>query len=161
MRTQALAPLALLIAITACSGNPPAQPAPQPAAAPVAPPATPSTPAAAQPAPAPSTAPAPAAAPADLTGEWTWTLELGSQVIAGVMTVARSGNSYSGQVVPDGMSAGAIRSVTVNGDRVVIVADAPDGQEATMETTLTADRRAMSGILNYNGQVGSFTARRR
>jgi hypothetical protein len=156
------------VALTAaCSRNPagtapapaPAT-APAPAATPVAPPTTPAVPAATPAAPAPDPAPATGAV-ADVSGEWTWTTDIGGQVIAGSMSLTRSGTSYSGQVVPDGMSAATVRTITINGDRITVVVDTPDGTEAVVEATLTADRRAFSGTLTYQGQTSSFSARRR
>ncbi len=161
-----LSALALFALTAACSRNPATSapaPAPAPEATPVAPPTTPTVPAATPAAPAATPeAPAPAAgAAADVSGDWTWSTDIGGQVIAGSMNLTRSGANYSGQVLPDGMSAATVRSITINGDRITIVVDTPDGTEAVVDATLTADRRAFSGTLTYQGQTSSFSARRR
>lgn len=152
---------ALLLASAACSRGPspsPAAPAPAaptpgaPAAAPT-PAATPSVPANTPPAP-------PATGTADLSGEWGWSVDIGGQAVSGTMTLTRSGTTYGGSVVPDGMTPATVRTVTIVGDRVTIMIDTPDG-EATVEATLSADRRALSGTLAFNGMTGQFNGRRR
>lgn len=157
----------LLVAAAACSGNPSTNaPAPAPApgtpSAQPAPAATPSVPASTPAAPAAAAPAAPAAAvtAADLTGDWGWSLDLGGQTISGTMTITRSGASWGGTVVPDGMQPATVRTVTITGERITIAVDAPEG-EAIVEGTLTADRRTLSGTLTYNGMAGSFTGRKR
>jgi hypothetical protein len=138
--------LALLsiAALAACSSNPPpASPAPMPAPAPAA--------------------PAPAAAPAagrDMSGTWDFSVDAGGQTIPGEMVVTRSGSGYGGTITPQGMNQGAIRSVTVTGDRMVMVVDSPEG-EVTFNGTLTSDGRAVAGTLLYQGQTLNFTMRKR
>lgn len=153
---------ALVAATAACSRNPsaaapapaaPAAPPPGAASATPAPAATPAVPATPAPAPAPAGA-------VDLAGEWTWSLDIGGQAIAGTMTLTRSGASYGGTVVPEGMQPGNVRSVVITGERVTITVEAPEG-EAIVEATLSADRRSLSGTLSYNGMAGPFSGRRR
>jgi hypothetical protein len=153
-----LVALAALVSLAACSRSAaPAAPAPTPE--PVSPAATPAVPAS-TPAIAPG-APAPAAAAAvDLAGEWTWGVDLGGQAVSGVMTLTRTGSVYGGQVTPDGEQPATVRTVTITGDRVTIIVDAPEG-EAVVEATLAADHRSLAGTLNYQGMAGSFTARKR
>jgi hypothetical protein len=153
---------AMLVASAACSRNPstaapaPAIPAAPPPGAPSATPAPAATPA------VPAT-PAPAPAPAgaiDLAGEWTWSLDIGGQAVSGTMTLTRSGASYGGSVVPEGMQPGNVRSVVISGERATITIEAPEG-EAIVEATVSADRRTLSGTLTYNGMAGQFNGRRR
>lgn len=140
--------LALLsiAALAACSSNPPpASPAPMPA-----------------PAPAPA-APAPAASTAtarDVTGNWDFTVDAGGQTVSGEMVVTRVGAGFGGTVTPQGMSAATIRSVTITGDRIVLVVDSPDG-EATFNGTLSTDNRTITGNLAFNGQSMGFSMRKR
>ena len=155
-----LSALALLALTAACSRNP-ASPAPAPATAPAP---APAPAAAATPVAPPTTpaAPAPATgAAADVSGDWTWSTDIGGQVIGGSMSLTKSGTTYSGEVVPDGMAAATVRTLTIAGDRITIVVDTPDGAEAIVEATLTPDRRAFSGTLAFQGQTSSFSARRR
>ncbi len=151
---SALVSTAALSALAACAANPqPTQPAPQ-AAPPAAGPAP--TPVSA---PAPAPIPAPAAA-ADLSGIWDFSVDAGGQVIPGEITLQRSGPSYSGTVSPEGMSPATIRSVTVQGQQIGMVVDAPDG-EAVFSLTLSADGRSLTGSVSYQGQQMGFNARRR
>ena len=145
----------LSIGLAACSSNPqPAGPAPAPAPAATAPPpATASTPAAA-------TAPATGAA-RDVGGTWDYSVDAGGQTIPGEMTLTRSGNNYTGMSTPQGMGTATIRSVTITGDRVVIMIDSPDGGDISVEAVLSADGRSMAGIVNFQGQQLPFNARKR
>jgi hypothetical protein len=152
MHTRVPSPGALLLA-AACAAQPaPAPPAPQPAAAP-----------AAAPAPAPAAAPAPAPAAAttvNLAGEWDFTVDAGGMTVAGEMSLQRSGPSYTGTVTPQGSTSATVRTVTITGQRIVMVIDTPDG-EAVFEGTLDPDGRTMSGAVAFQGQVMGLTARKR
>jgi hypothetical protein len=147
-RTPAL--LMAVAALAACARGPrPAATAPQPALAP-----------AAAAAPAAATVPPAAPAPVDLSGEWSFTVDLGGQTIGGTITLTRSGTGYTGQALPDGMSAAPLRSAQITGSRVQMVFDAPDG-EAVFDGQLSADRRSLSGTVAYNGQTLTFNATKR
>lgn len=144
----------LSIGLAACSSNPqPAGPAPAPAPAATAPPAATAS------APAAATASSSAAA-RDVGGTWDYSVDAGGQTIPGEMTLTRSGNNYTGMSTPQGMGTATIRSVTMTGDRVVIMIDSPDG-EISVEAVLSADGRSMAGIVNYQGQQLPFNARKR
>jgi hypothetical protein len=139
MKRRYLALLSIT-ALAACSSNPPpASPAPMPAA------------------------PAPAAAPAagrDMSGTWDFSVDAGGQIVPGELVVTRMGSGYGGTITPQGMSQGAIRSITVTGDRMIMVVESPEG-ETTFNGTLSADGRSASGTLAYQGQSLSFTMRKR
>src|SRR3990172_492891 len=114
-----LSALALLALTAACSRNP-ASPAPAPATAPAPAPAPAAAPTPVAPPTAPA-APAPATgAAADVSGDWTWSTDIGGQVIGGSMSLTKSGTTYSGEVVPDGMAAATGRTLTIAGDRITI-----------------------------------------
>ena len=166
LRQCALA-IGLAVGLSACASNPqPAATAPQPAAAPAAATATTSA-AATVPAPPPAPAPAPAPpAPAalpvavDLSGDWTFSVDVGGESIGGTMSFTRSGGSYTGTVSPDGMASFALRSSQITGNRVQMTFDAPDG-EAVFDGEISADRRSLTGLVVYNGQTMAFSATKR
>ena len=135
MRFRALT-LPVLVTLAACSTNPP--------------------PSATAPAAAAATAPA----SRELTGTWDFSVDAGGQIIPGEMNITRSGTSYGGTLVPQGMDQATIRSATVTGDRVVITVDTPNG-EAIVNATFNTDGRSFAGSVVYNGQTLGFTARRR
>lgn len=93
-------------------------------------------------------------------GTWDFTVDAGGQTIPGEMVIGRSGAAYTGTVTPQGMSAATVRTVTINGQRVTILIDTPDG-EATFDGTITADNRTMTGTVAFQGQSLGFNARKR
>ncbi|MFI5280086.1 MAG: hypothetical protein ACHQU1_06310 [Gemmatimonadales bacterium] len=156
--------LGLVAAAAACSGNPgPAattpQPAPRPAAAPPAP--TPASTPAPTPAPIAAAAATPSASAIDMTGSWSGTVDVQGQTLGLDMNLARAANgSYNGDVAPQGQPSAPLRSLTLDGNHLVMVFSAPDG-EATFDMMVTADRQAFSGNISYQGQTIPFTARKR
>lgn len=150
MRSRYLAVLS--ISLAACSSNPP--PAASPSPAPV--PATTTPP--------PATATTPAAAPVsgtrDLSGSWDFSVDAGGQTIPGEITLTRSGTSYTGTVVPQGLPSSTVRSATITGDRVAMLIDSSDG-EVSVDAVLSADGRSMSGTVLFQGQSLGFSARKR
>jgi len=147
-----LATISAAAALAACSSNPPAA-APSPMPAPAA------APAPAAPAPAPAAMPAPAGG-VDVVGTWDFSVDAGGQTIPGEMVIRRSGATLTGTVTPQGMNEATIRTVTINGMRVVVLIDTPDG-EATFDGTMAADNRTLTGTVLYQGQSMGFNARKR
>jgi len=165
MRTfppKLLPALSALALLGACARNPrPAAPAPEAAATP-APAAAPS-PAAAPATPSPAAAPgAPAAgAPAslDLSGDWDFVVDLPGQRLTGVIQLRRSGTSYTGNATPSNAEGSAtLTSLTMDGSRVVMIFDTPDGPAQAQ--AVLADAKTMNGTVTYLGSSGPFTARR-
>jgi hypothetical protein len=138
-----LAPL-----VVACSRTPRPETSPTPAAA-----ATPATAAVAP-------APAPAPGPADLSGTWDFEVDAGGQVIPGVIVLQRAAGGYTGTITPQGMAPATVRTLEIQGQRVRMWIDTPDG-EAHFEGSLAADGRSLSGSVDHLGQTFSLTARRR
>ncbi len=132
--------LAALVLLGACSRNPqPAAPAPQ--AAPAA------APAAVQP------------AAVDLSGDWNFAVELPGQRLLGVISLKRDGTHYSGTATAsEGGGSATLTSLTIEGNRVVMVFDTPDGEARAVG--ILADARTMNGTVEYAGQRGPFTARK-
>jgi len=161
----------LVAVAAACSHNPgPAATTPQPAPA-RTPAAMPYTggqvassgygPTAATPAPVPAAASAPSANVIDMTGSWSGTVEYEGNSLGLDLNLSRAANgSYSGDVTPQGQQGAPLKSLTLDGNHVVMIFDAPDG-EATFDMVLTSDRQAFSGNITYQGQQIPFTARRR
>lgn len=120
-------------------------------------------------APAPAPTPAPIAASAgtpsasaiDMTGSWSGTVEHQGETLGLDMNLVRAATGqYSGDVAPQGQPAAPLSSLHLDGNHLVMVFAAPDG-EATFDMMLTADRQAFSGNISYQGQQIPFTARRR
>jgi len=155
-QSSSFVPLLAAIALAAaCAHNPPQTPAPQPAAA-----------AAPAPAPAPAPAAAPAAAPApaapaavDLSGDWTFVAEFPGQRMVGLIQLTRTGTAYAGTATPaEAEGSATLTSLTIVGNRIVMVFDTPDG-EARAEAVLV-DAKTMNGTVTYAGSSGPFTARK-
>jgi len=166
MRMTAAVLIGLAGFTAACSSNP-SPTATTPQAAPVAAPASvasaaPMTPAVtAAPASASAAAPAAVATGAvDMSGAWVATLDFQGQSMAVNMNLARGPNGYTGDAAPEGQSAAALSSLTIQGDRVTLTFSAPDG-DAVFSGTLAPDRRAVAGTLAYNGQTMPFTMTKR
>jgi len=141
-----------LVLLAACARNPqPSAPAPQGAPA-----AQPGAPAAAPP---PKPAPAPAAAEVDLSGDWSFVIDLPGQRLTGLIQLRRAGSGYTGTATPAEVEGSAtLTSLTISGPRVVMVFDSPDG-EARAEAVL-AGSDTMHGTVTYGGNTGPFTAHR-
>ncbi len=163
--------LAVLAVAAGCSNPytrqpPPVTPTAGPAgsAAPTATPANPGpAPTAGTPVPANTTPPGDTGAArsaqdvVDLAGEWIWTTDMGGALASGMITLRRSGATYSGQMQPEGSRPANVRSVAISGDKVTIRVDAPAG-EAVLEGNLSSNHRALIGMMSYSNAVGRFTA---
>jgi hypothetical protein len=115
----------------------------------------------ATPPPTAAAAGTPSASAIDMTGSWSGSVDVQGQTIGLDMNLAKAANgSYSGDVAPQGQPAAPLRSLTLDGNHLVMVFDAPDGQ-ATFDMMLSADRQAFTGNISYQGQTIPFTARKR
>jgi len=143
-----------LTLLAACASNPqPSAPAPQ--AAPAAQPGAP----AAAPAPKPAPPPAPAPAELDLSGDWSFVIDLPGQRLTGLIQLRRSGSSYAGTATPADMEGSAtLTSLTLSGNHVIMTFDSPEG-EARADAVLP-DPRTMNGTVNFGGSTGPFSAHR-
>lgn len=149
--------LGLVVAAAACSHNPgPVATAPQRAPAPAGTQAP-----APPPPPVPAAATAPSASTINVSGSWSGTVEYQGNTLGLDLTLVRTANGqYSGDVVPEGQTGAPLKSLTLDGNHLVMVFDAPEG-EATFDMMLTADRQAFSGNISYEGNTIPFTARKR
>lgn len=132
---------ALLLA--ACASSPQAAPASTPAPQPAA---------AAAPA-----APAPTAA-ASAAGVYDFTTNVQGMAVTGVVTVTMANGRAGGTIATSATPEIPIRSVTVEGQKVTVGADSPDG-EVTLEFTMAGQE--FTGTWWYAGQSGSMTGRKR
>ncbi len=146
--------LAALALAGACARTPaPAVPAPQ--TAPQLAPAQAAPPSAA-PAPAPAAA-QPAAV--DLSGDWSFVADFPGQRMVGVIQLRRSGKTYVGSATPEGADGSAnLLSLTLDGNRVVMLFDTPDGEARAV--AVLADARTMNGTVDMAGHTSPFTARK-
>ena len=141
-RRTLLALAALAGACAACARHPsPAQPAPRPSPAR---------------APAPVPAPEP---PLDLSGRWLYDATIGSSVITGTLTLVRSGVSYSGSATASTADESVtMRSMTVDGTRVVMLFETPDG-DVRVEGTVTGGT-LLNATVTLNDMTGRLRARK-
>lgn len=152
-RSLALPVVALLLA--ACSSSPQAAPRTSPAPAP--------SPQAATPAPAPAPAPAPVPAPTPSTptsaaGIYDFSTTVQGTTVTGVATVAMENGRPSGTIATSATPEVAIKNATVEGQKVTVVADSPDG-EIVLEFNMNG--QDFTGTWWYGGQSGSLTGRKR
>jgi len=84
-----------------------------------------------------------------------------AEVAAGAQDLSQHvPGAYTGDVAPQGQPAAPLKSLTLDGNHLMMVFDAPDG-EATFDMVVSADRQAFSGNISYQGQTIPFTARKR
>jgi len=139
-----------LTLLAACARNPqPGAPAPQAAPAAAAP----------APKPAPAAAPAPAPAELDLSGDWSFVIDLPGQRMTGLIQLRRSGSSYAGTATPADIEGSAtLTSLSLSGNHVIMTFDSPEG-EARADAVLS-DPKTMNGTVNFGGNTGPFSAHR-
>ena len=148
-RSLALPVVAVLLA--ACASSPQAA-SPSPAPAPA-----PSTQAAPAPTPAPAPAPTPAT-PASAAGIYDFSTTVQGTTVTGVVTVTMSDGRAGGTVATSATPEVPIKAVTVEGQKVTITADSPDG-EVVLEFNMSG--QDFSGTWWYGGQSGALTGRKR
>jgi hypothetical protein len=129
-------------------------------------PAAPAPQAAPGPAPAPAPVPTPASAPApgpeavpDLSGTWDFEVSISGNQVSGTLRLTRSGDTYGGSALDSEGQEYPLQSLSLNGQKLVMVFATPDGQ-ARVEGAL-AGAGSMSGTLLLGADTGSFAARRR
>jgi hypothetical protein len=93
---------------------------------------------------------APRAAVPDLAGAWDFTVDLGSSVTPGSMTLVRSGTTWTGELRAAGPNALPVRSVTLTGRTVDLTVESPEGP-VTFRGTLDTDGNRMQGEVTYHG----------
>jgi hypothetical protein len=135
---------AVALLLAACASSPQAAP-PTPAPAP-------------SPAAAPAPAPAPAPAAASAAGIYDFTTSVQGTAVSGVVTVTMANGRAGGTIATSATPEIPIKAVTVEGPKVTVTADSPDG-EAVLEFTMNG--QDFSGTWWFGGQSGSLTGRKR
>ena len=93
-------------------------------------------------------APAPAPRP-DLSGLWRFDFSA-SRVTLGAMTLKADGEIYKGKLITNGGIEGLdVRSLTVNGQDMVMLVDSPNGA-VTFRGKLDDGARSFRGTLTYH-----------
>lgn len=126
------------------------------ASSPQAAPASPATAAAASAAATPAPAPTPAAASA--AGIYDFTTTVQGATVSGVVTVTMANGRAGGTIATSATPEIPIRSVTVEGQKVTVSAESPDG-DAVLEFNMSG--QDFTGTWWFGGQTGSLTGRKR
>lgn len=92
----------------------------------------------------------PRAAAPDLAGAWDFSVDVGSRVTPGSMTLARAGATWTGELRAAGPNALPVRSATVSGRQVDLAVESPEGP-VTFRGTLTPDGNSVQGEVTYHG----------
>ena len=149
MSRSSLLVSALAVALAACASSLQAAPAgpsssPQPAAAP-----------AAAPPPAATTTPA---TPASAVGVYDFSTNVQGMAVTGVVTITSQGSALGGKISTSATPDVPITSVTVEGQKIVVAAESPDG-DVTIEMVMTG--QDFTGQWWYAGQSGPLSGRKR
>jgi hypothetical protein len=95
----------------------------------------------------------------DLAGRWLYNATLGSSVITGTVTLIHSGESYSGSATASTADEPVpMTSMTVDGTRVVMLFDTPDGV-VRVAGTVTGGT-VINATVTFNDQTGTLRALR-
>ena len=93
----------------------------------------------------------------DPVGSYTLTAIIQGSPVRGQMRIAGEPGAYTGAVYTSFTGELPIRSVTVDGDRVFITADTPDGP---VDVQITFDGETFSGTWMLGPDTGSIEGRR-
>ena len=98
----------------------------------------------------------------DLSGDWTFAVQTGQNVVNGAMTLQSDGDHYRGTLTTDqGDNVLTVRSLTLDGADMTMLVESPQGQ-VTFKGALNADGRAFKGAVTYhNGQTFPMEGSRR
>lgn len=100
--------------------------------------------------------------PADLSGDWVFEVETGSNVTHGAMKLVAQSEVYSGTLTTDqGNNVLPVRSLTLDGTAMAMLVESPNGK-VTFAGTLAPDGRSFEGTVTYhNGQAFPMSGSRR
>ena len=146
--SRPLARATVLLLLAGCASSPqaaPPQPSPSPSPSPQA-------------APASAPAPTPTPAPASAAGVYDFTTSVQGTTVTGVVTVTARDGRTGGTIATSATPEIPVRSATVEGRKVTVTGDSPDG-EVVLEFNMSG--QDFSGTWWYGGQSGSLTGRRR
>jgi hypothetical protein len=104
----------------------------------------------------PATPPAPA--PLDPVGVYDFTTEVDGTAVTGTITITSAATGYGGSIDTNVSETMPVRSVTVAGRKVTVLADAPDGP---VTFVLDLDGDDFGGTWTYAGMSGTHSGKRR
>jgi hypothetical protein len=105
---------------------------------------------------APVTPDAPAAL--DPVGVYDFTTAVEGTVVTGTITITEATSGYGGSIATDATETIPVRSVAVEGQKLTVLADSPDGPVTFI---LTLDGDAFTGTWSYAGMSGTHKGTRR
>ena len=94
----------------------------------------------------------------DPVGMYDFSTSLDGTPVTGTITITKTTSGYGGSIATSVTETIAVRSVTVEGQKLTVLADAPDGA-VTFVIELNGDEFA--GIWTYAGMSGTHTGTRR
>jgi hypothetical protein len=104
----------------------------------------------------PATPPAPA--PLDPVGVYDFTTDVDGTAVTGTITITNGASGYGGSIGTNVTESMPVRSVAVEGQRVTVRADAPDGP---VTFTMDFDGDDFIGTWTYADMSGTHSGRRR
>jgi type 1 fimbria pilin len=94
----------------------------------------------------------------DPVGVYDFTTTVDGTVVSGTVTITQGTSGYGGSLATDATETIPVRSVAVEGQKLTVLADSPDGP-VTFVMTLNGDEFA--GTWSYAGMSGAHTGKRR
>ena len=94
----------------------------------------------------------------DPVGAYDFTTTVEGTVVSGTITITQGTNGYGGSISTDATETIPVRSVAVEGQKLTVLADSPDGP---VTFTMTMDGDAFVGTWSYAGMSGAHTGKRR
>lgn len=94
----------------------------------------------------------------DPVGVYDFTTVFDGTAVSGTVTITRATGGYGGTIATDATESVPIRSVSVEGSRLTVLADSPD---APVTFIMNLDGDAFTGTWSYAGMSGAHTGRRR
>lgn len=94
----------------------------------------------------------------DPVGVYDFTTTVDGTVVSGTITITQGTSGYGGSLETNATETIPVRSVTVEGRKLTVLANSPDGP-VTFIMTLDGDEFA--GTWSYAGMSGSHTGKRR
>ena len=102
-------------------------------------------------------APEAPAAP-DPVGVYDFSTSVEGTVVTGTITITEGTNGYGGSIATDATETIPVRSVTVEGNRMTVLADSPDGP---VSFVINLKGNDFTGTWSYAGMSGTHTGKRR
>ena len=94
----------------------------------------------------------------DPVGIYDFTTTVDGSVVSGTVTITQGTSGYGGSIATDATETIPVRSVTVDGQKLTVLADSPDGPVTFI---INVDGDDFAGTWSYAGMSGSHTGKRR